>query len=133
MLHSASFTEQKSFLWIYSFPGQATNIEELRVSESVAISLKRAAIILAEELDYARAAEKLHIVSAELIKPIYTLEAQLCFRIFKPRQKKVELTQEGQFLIKAFRESVALHDRIPSKDAEQNPNSGGIVCRLLGT
>ncbi len=79
--------------------------------ESIAIGLKRAAIILAEQLDYARAAEKLSITSAVLRKQIAALEALLYLRIFKPRQKKVELTEEGQFLIKAFRESVALHDR----------------------
>jgi hypothetical protein len=39
------------------------------------------------------------------------LEAKLYFHIFKPAQKQVELTEEGQFLIKAFRDSVALHDR----------------------
>jgi hypothetical protein len=27
------------------------------------------------------------------------------------RQKKVEMTDEGQFLIRVFREAVALHDR----------------------
>lgn len=81
------------------------------MSESVAIGLKRAAIILAEELNYARAAQELGIASAELRKQISALETQLCFHIFKPRQKEVELTEEGRFLIKAFRESVALHDR----------------------
>ncbi len=89
------------------------------MSETIAIGLKRAAIILAEELDYARAAEKLSILSAELRKQISVLEAQLYFHIFKPRQKKVELTEEGQFLIKVFRESIALHDRNASKDADE--------------
>jgi DNA-binding transcriptional LysR family regulator len=89
------------------------------VSESIDIKLKRAAIMLADELSYPRAAEKVNIASAELRKQISTLEAQLCFHIFKPRQKKVELTQEGQFLVKAFRESIALHDRNASKDADE--------------
>jgi hypothetical protein len=96
------------------------HIEELRVSESIAIGLKRAAIILADELDYMRAAEKLSIPSVELQKQISALEAQLCFHIFKPGQRKVELTDEGQFLIKAFRESVALHDRNASKGSGNN-------------
>lgn len=81
------------------------------MSECIAIGLKRAAIALAEQLDYARAAELLKISSAELRKQVSALETQLYFHIFKPRQKKVEPTKEGQFLIKAFRESVALHDR----------------------
>ncbi|WP_263358620.1 LysR family transcriptional regulator [Acidicapsa ligni] len=85
------------------------------MSEFIAIGLKRAAIILADELDYARAAEHLSIPHTELRKQISALEAQLYFHIFKPRQRKVELTEEGQFLIKAFREAVALHDRSAGK------------------
>ncbi len=85
------------------------------MSESIAIGLKRAAIVLAVELDYARAARKLDMTSAELTEQISKLEAQLYFHIFRPGQEKVELTEEGQFLIKAFSESVALHDRSASR------------------
>ncbi len=81
------------------------------MSESIPIGLKRAAIALAEQLDYARAAEQLKVSSSELRKQVSALETQLCFHIFKPRQKKVELTDEGQFLIEVFSKSVALHDR----------------------
>ncbi len=72
--------------------------------ESIPIGLKRAAIALAEQLDYARAAEQLNLSSAELRKQVSALETLLCLCIFKPRQKKVEPTEDGQFLIKAFRE-----------------------------
>lgn len=88
------------------------------MSDSITIGQKRIAIVLAEELDYARGGKKLGITSAELRKQIFALEAQLCFHIFKPRQRKVELTEEGQFLIKAFRQSVALHDRNSRKDSD---------------
>lgn len=81
------------------------------MSESIPISLKRAAIALAEHLDYAKAAEQLGLSSAELKRQVSALETQLYLHIFKPRQKKVELTEDGQFLIKAFRDAVALHDR----------------------
>ncbi len=84
------------------------------------MSLKRAAIILAEELDYARAAKRLNNTPAELRKQISLLEGQLYVYIFKPKQRKVELTEEGQFLIKAFRESVAIHDRNARKSPDQN-------------
>jgi DNA-binding transcriptional LysR family regulator len=70
-------------------------------------------------LDYARAAVKLSTTPAELRKQISTLEAQLYFHIFKPTQREVELTEEKQFLIKAFRESVALHDRNAGEDADE--------------
>jgi len=88
------------------------------VAESIKIKFKLAAIMLAEELSYRRAAEKLNLSSAELRKQISALEAQLYLHIFKARQKKVELTEEGQFLIKVFREAVALHDRNASKDED---------------
>ncbi|MEI9980312.1 MAG: LysR family transcriptional regulator [Edaphobacter sp.] len=89
------------------------------MSESIDIKLKRAAIALADKLSYPLAAENLEVSSAELRKQISTLEAQLYFHIFKPTQREVELTEEGQFLIKAFRDSVALHDRNAGEDADE--------------
>ena len=81
------------------------------MSESIAIGPKRAAIVLAEELEYSTAANKLGTTSDELRDQIGALEAQLCLHIFKPRQKRVQLTEEGRFLIEVFRKSVELHDR----------------------
>ncbi len=80
------------------------------MAESISIDQKRAAIALAEQLDYAQAAERLGITSAELRKQVSALETLLCLRIFKPRQRKVELTEEGRFLIKVFREAVAFYE-----------------------
>ena len=97
---------QKRYLKLTSITQPRSSI----VSESINIKLKRSAIILADELSYPRAAEKLNISSVELRKQISVLEAQLYLHIFKPSQKKVELTEEGKVLIKAFRESVTLHD-----------------------
>ena len=84
--------------------------------ESIPIKLKRAAIILSDELEYSRAADRLRITSAELARQVSELENQLCIHIFRPNRSKVELTEEGQFLIRAFREFVALHDRIQEQD-----------------
>ncbi len=89
------------------------------MSESIDIGMKRAAIALADELDYARAAEKLNITSAELRKQIAALEALLCLQIFEPRQRKVELTSDGQFLLRLFRKAVAVYDRNISKDGNE--------------
>ena len=72
-------------------------------------------------MDCARAAEKLNITTAELLDQISALEAQLCLLIFKEKRGKVELTEEGLFLLKAFRESVALHDRNVSKNPDETP------------
>lgn len=81
------------------------------MSESIAIGAKRAALVLAEELSYYRAAKKLKMTTAELQRQIADLEQQLCLFLFQPGSEQVELTDEGRFLIEAFRESVALHDR----------------------
>jgi DNA-binding transcriptional LysR family regulator len=88
------------------------------VSESIRIRLQRTAIVLADELSYPRAAEKLNVASSDLRKQISGLEKQLCFHIFRPRQKRVELTEEGKLLIREFRESVVLHDR----SVDRNPD-----------
>jgi DNA-binding transcriptional LysR family regulator len=83
---------------------------EATVLEFIEIEKKRAAIMLADEMDYAKAAEKMNIASAELKRQIASLEKQLCLYLFRPRQRWVELTEEGSYLIQVFRQSVALHD-----------------------
>ncbi len=90
------------------------------MSESIAIGLKRAAIALADELDYARAAEKLNLTDKELRKQVSALESQLCLHVFKPKQRRVEMTEDGLFLIKAFREAVTIHDRNAGNQAREN-------------
>jgi DNA-binding transcriptional LysR family regulator len=92
-------------------PNLGIKTEAVKVSEFISIELKRAAIVLAEELDLTRAAAKLNMPAAEFRKQISALESQLYCQVFTLQMEKVELTNEGQFLIKAFRESVALHDR----------------------
>lgn len=80
------------------------------MSESIPIDLRRAAIALAEELDYARAADRLHLTAAELRTRISALETQLCLYIFKPQQEAVELMREGRFLIRAFKGSLGWYE-----------------------
>ncbi len=94
------------------------------MSESIDIKLKRAAIILADELNFPRAAEELNISSSDLREQISALERQLYFHIFKPGQNSVELTEEGRFLVNAFRGSVALHDRNATTGVNETMNGG---------
>ncbi|MBT9329557.1 LysR family transcriptional regulator [Paracidobacterium acidisoli] len=90
--------------------------------ESIDITLKRVAVVLADELDYLQAAEKLNIPTGVLKEKISALESQLYLHIFKPRQNKVELTEEGRFLVRVFREAVAKHDKI-QHDNSRRPDS----------
>lgn len=81
------------------------------MSESIPLGLKRAAIALAQESDYEQAAVKLKTTVVELREQIAALEACLCLHIFDPNQPKVAPTDEGRFLIKAFRDAIEAHDR----------------------
>jgi DNA-binding transcriptional LysR family regulator len=81
------------------------------VSESIDIKSKRAAIALADELSYPRASEKLNISLAELKNLISALETKLYLYIFLQENETVELTEDGKFLIRVFREAVVAHDR----------------------
>ncbi len=81
------------------------------MSESIPTRLKRAAIVLADALDYSKAAESLSTTPAELRDQVAALETQLCLQIFTSKHDKAELTEDGQVLIKAFREAIALHDK----------------------
>jgi hypothetical protein len=81
------------------------------VPESIEIDLKRAVIILADELSYLRAAKRLKIAPAKLREQISALEKKLSLYIFEQKRGQLELTKEGNTLVNAFRKSVALHDR----------------------
>lgn len=102
------------------------------VSEYIEIGMKRVAIVLAEELDYERAAQKLNITGVELRTQISALEMLLCLQIFEPKQRKVELTDDGQFLIRLFRKAVAVHDRNISKDGNETGRLDFEVIRFTG-
>lgn len=83
----------------------------LSTPESISVESRRAALAVAEQMDYPLAARQLKLSDTVLRKKVSELETQLCCHIFKPKQKKVELTYEGRFLVEAFRASIALHDR----------------------
>ena len=79
------------------------------MQESLGIKLQLAAIALSEELDYARAAEKLHISVAELKLQIVELEKLLQFQIFEMDQDSLVVTIEGRFVLKECRNFLALY------------------------
>lgn len=70
--------------------------------EYIPIRFLRSAAILAEELNYSRAAKKLELSARELRVLVTTLENRLCFRIFLSRRGNVELTKEGAVFLRAF-------------------------------
>jgi hypothetical protein len=69
------------------------------MSEFIEIELQLAAVTLAEELSYTRAAKKLNITQPVLRKQISGLERQLELHVFRPNQRRVEVTEEGRIFL----------------------------------
>lgn len=75
------------------------------------IRLMQAAIVLAEELNFSRAAERLHIAQSTLSKQILELESQLGFALFERNHQVVELTEAGRNFVEEAREAVLHAER----------------------
>jgi DNA-binding transcriptional LysR family regulator len=75
------------------------------------IRLMQAAITVAEELNFSRAAERLHISQSTLSKQICELESQLGFRLFERNHQTVELTHSGRMFVEEAREAVLHTER----------------------
>lgn len=70
------------------------------------IRLLQAAITLAEELHFSRAAERLHIDQSTLSKRILELESDLGFRLFERNHQIVEITEPGRKFVEEAREAL---------------------------
>jgi DNA-binding transcriptional LysR family regulator len=72
------------------------------------IRLFQAAIVLAEELNFSRAAERLRIDQSTLSKRIMELESLVGLRLFERTHQVVELTEPGRHFVQEAR-NVLLH------------------------
>lgn len=75
------------------------------------IRLLQAAITLAEELNFSRAAERLRLTQPALSKQILELEGQLGFRLFERNHQIVDLTGAGRAFVEEAREAVLYAER----------------------
>ncbi|MGG4545513.1 LysR family transcriptional regulator, partial [Bacillus velezensis] len=81
-------------------------------------------LVLAEELNFSRAAEKLHIAQPPLSKQIKELEEEIGAKLFNRTKRHVELTNAGQvFLDKAYQildqvEQACISTRLTSTGTE---------------
>ena len=75
------------------------------------IRLLQAAIAVAEELHFSRAADRLNMSQSTLSKQILKLESELSFRLFEHNHQAAELTDAGRVLIAEAREVVAHAER----------------------
>jgi len=75
------------------------------------IRLLQAAIALAEELNYSRAAARLHIEQSTLSKRIVELESQIDLRLFERDHQVVKLTEAGRHFVEDARNAVLYAER----------------------
>lgn len=75
------------------------------------IRLLQAAIVLAEELHFSRAAERLNMSQSTLSKQIFKLEHGLGFQLFTHSHQIAELTEAGRVFIPEAREVISHAER----------------------
>jgi DNA-binding transcriptional LysR family regulator len=75
------------------------------------IRLLQSAIVLAEELHFSRAAERLNMSQSTLSKQIFKLERGLAFQVFKHSHQVAELTEAGRVFIAEACEVVSHAER----------------------
>jgi DNA-binding transcriptional LysR family regulator len=75
------------------------------------IRLLQAAIALAEELNFSRAAARLRIEQSTLSKRIVELESQIDLRLFVRNHQTVELTEAGRHFVEDARRAVLFAER----------------------
>lgn len=94
------------------------------------IRLLQTAVVLAEELHFSRAAERLHLDQSTVSKRMDELEDQLGYLLFKRNHKTVELTEGGRKFVEEARvallhaERAVQRGRAASQDAEVVLNIG---------
>jgi hypothetical protein len=89
--------------------------EELAMAEFVEMKIQMAVAILAEELNYARASEKLNITQPEMKRRITELESQLELQVFRVSGEDVEVTEAGQVFVNACRTFLSTRSRQGAK------------------
>jgi DNA-binding transcriptional LysR family regulator len=75
------------------------------------IRLLQSAILLAEELHFSRAADRLNISQSTLSKQILKLERDIGFQLFKHNHQAVQLTEAGRVFIAEARQVIAHAER----------------------
>lgn len=88
------------------------------------IRLLQSAIVLAEELHFSRAAERLNMSQSALSKQIFKLERGLGFQLFTHSHQVAELTEAGRAFIPEAREVVSHAERavISARAVLDGPN-----------
>jgi DNA-binding transcriptional LysR family regulator len=82
------------------------------VSDYIDFRQKQAAVALADTQDLDAAAARLGTTASDIKRQIGELQEKLCLNLFEPELDPPTLTDDGRFLIRAFRETLARHKQI---------------------
>ncbi len=77
----------------------------------VELRLLRYVVVLAEELNYSRAAQRLHTAQPSLSKQILRLEHYLGFKLFRRNRRWVEITPGGRKFVEDARKALHYADQ----------------------
>lgn len=107
-----------------------TDESALAAAQGVDLRLLGYFAILAEELHFRRAAERLRIAQPPLTRAIKSLEARLGLELFDRAPNGVRLTRAGEILLEHSRELLAVHRSLVDRmevlkhDASERPRLG---------
>ena len=87
-------------------------------------------LAVAEHLNFARAAEQLHVTQPAVTQQIHSLEKELGVSLFARTTRSVRLTQEGRLFLQDARQLFHLANR--AKARFQNASTGGIQDLAVG-
>jgi DNA-binding transcriptional LysR family regulator len=82
-------------------------------------------VAVAEELNFTRAAERLHMATSPLSQRIRDLERELDTALFRRASRAVELTEAGERLLPAARETIGRFDALPAWCVPRLPMRAG--------
>ncbi|MEH1924645.1 LysR family transcriptional regulator [Nostoc sp.] len=84
-------------------------------------------LVLAEELNFRKAAARLHLTQPPLTRLVHRLEAQLGVQLFERSTTKVELTRSGIILYEGAKDLINQAERLKQQVSQSAKNSEGIL------
>lgn len=88
-------------------------------------------LTVAETLNFARAAERLHVTQPAVTQQIHTLEAELSTQLFRRTTRTVELTREGLIFLGDAKAMVEIYGRAKKTGGIRRDGHAGILSHRL--